>query len=307
MVEWRDGVLDMVMVARGGLAPGWREGLGRIPWRRLPFVVSVMLVVLLAVQAADLTWKVIAGLDQEAPAVVEQETTTEAVSKVSGDPGKALAALHLFGQPAPQTAVEQRKEAVADAPETRLNLTLHGVFVDHDPTRGAAIIAKPGSGQLYYRVGREVANGRVLREVYADRVILAGNRGLETLRFPKKVEIEVPEALSRTAASKAGARDLTGLKGMLEETPEKVLDYLRFLPVKTGGQLRGFRILPKRDRTLYNKLGLQPADIVTAVNGIPLSDEMQALQLIDDLGNAGQLVLQVERRGQTRTVTLDLQ
>ncbi len=90
-----------------------------------------------------------------------------------------IAARNLFG----------RSDAVADAPaafdapETRLRLTLEGVFQAEIPEESAAIVAEAGKPGELFLVGGKLPGGAVLAEVHADRIVLRRGTVLETLRF----------------------------------------------------------------------------------------------------------------------------
>lgn len=299
---------------RYGVLASWNKYFAPVV-ARLPMLLRWVLLVMIAYALAQLTWKLVPGDLQEAGLAGDvfpaTKNTGTSQSKTGKNQSSRLANLHLFGK-VEATAKATKKKRTAVAPPTTLKLTLFGVFVTPDPKQGEAIIGKAGKGQQYYRTGDTVSDGRILAEVYNDHVILDRNGSFETLRFPKefaRAPVRQPSKNTLDWASKNDTKpsNLGEFKDLFSDSPEKLLDHLRFLPVKTAGQLKGFRILPQRDRTLYRQLGLQPADIVTSVNGLPLTDESQALELIENLQESDQLVLQVERRGETRTMTLGLE
>ncbi|TLY48232.1 MAG: PDZ domain-containing protein [Gammaproteobacteria bacterium] len=55
-----------------------------------------------------------------------------------------------------------------------------------------------------------------------------------------------------------------------------------------------------------NQVGLKPTDLVTAVNGTPLSNVSNPQQLLDKFGNAASLQITVQRDGKPATLTLNL-
>ncbi len=299
-------------VLAGGLSGLWQHH-GEALLRLLPKVATAVLVVLLAQSLAHLSWRLVPLPASPAP-VPDQPRAVAAGGVARNSPERQaaeVARLHLFGERGAAPAAVPRP--VADAPETKLDLTLYGVFVEGRGEEGSAIIGKPGSSQRLYHVGEEVADGRSLAAVYPDRVILERDGGRETLRFPRRVAAKAGPATG-PAAGRGGlgtvfgapSRDLSEFRDLFGNSPDRILDHLRFLPVRAGGRLKGFRILPQGDRRLYNKLGLQPADIVVGVNGTPLTDEQQALAIVDQLRDAAAISLEVERRGQRRTLELTL-
>lgn len=85
----------------------------------------------------------------------------------------------LFGTAAgPSTA-----GPVVNAPETRLALTLHGLF--SGSSESSALISAAGGQPRRYLEGASLPGGAVLAEVQKDQVLLRRQGQLEVLRFPK--------------------------------------------------------------------------------------------------------------------------
>ena len=93
----------------------------------------------------------------------------------AADPGaqliRELPGWHLMGM------VTKQQDPVAvntpiDAPDTRLKLVLHGVFVSDGSGKARAIIADPKGKEEQYAVGEMLPGNAELSEVYPDRVIL---------------------------------------------------------------------------------------------------------------------------------------
>ncbi|RDH87426.1 MAG: type II secretion system protein GspC [endosymbiont of Seepiophila jonesi] len=284
--------------------PGW---LDQLVSRTLPRVALLVLVVLVAYVLAQITWQVIpVPAEQHIVRSGEVLTETKHPGRSIKDQSDRLSALHVFGRPgvvkrsAPKVVAER-------APETNLNLTLHGVFADPKPELGAAIIGKAGSEQKYYKVGKKIMGGVTLQAVHEDRVVLLRNGQSEVLRFPRASNKPVVTSSRSKSASKASSSSsLSTYKEMFKREPLKIFQHLRFVPVRTGKQLKGYRILPQKNRDLYNRLGVRPSDLVTSVNGVPLNDDKQAMGLIKDLQSADSIELVVLRQGQQTMLSLDL-
>ncbi|MBL3589801.1 MAG: type II secretion system protein GspC [gamma proteobacterium endosymbiont of Lamellibrachia anaximandri] len=285
--------------------PGW---LDQLVSRVLPRVALLVLVVLVAYVLAQITWQVIpVPAEQHIVRSGEVLTGTKHPGRSLKNQSGRISALHVFGRPgavkrsAPKVVAER-------APETNLNLTLHGVFADPKPELGAAIIGKAGSEQKYYKVGKKIMGGVTLQAVHEDRVVLLRNGRSEVLRFPRASKPVVTSSRSKSAskASSSSSSSLGTYKEMFKREPLKIFQHLRFVPVRTGKQLKGYRILPQKNRDLYNRLGVRPSDLVTSVNGVPLNDDKQAMGLIKDLQSADNIELVVLRQGQQTTLSLDL-
>ncbi|MEJ2591044.1 MAG: type II secretion system protein GspC [Candidatus Thiodiazotropha sp.] len=290
--------------------PKWVEPLLS---RYLPTALVALLVVLIGSQAAELTWRLIptpAGVNN-----VPQPVATAPQTGADRD-GESLhlasaANLHLFGVAGvtkPVARVDMK------APETRLNLTLHGVFVDEDPQKGAAIIGTSGSTQKYYRVGAEIMNGVKLQGVFNDRVVLLRNGQSEVLRFPKPSSsgsnvispLRGNAIRSSSVSNNAAATSLRDYREEFQKQPLKIFEHVRFVPVRSRDGLKGYRVLPQKNRDLYNRLGIRPSDLVTSVNGITLTNDQEAMKLIDTLKDASSIQVDIVRNGQPQSLTFSL-
>lgn len=291
--------------------PKWVETLAS---RHLPKVVVAFLVVLVASQAADLTWRLIPMPES---AVVTTQRIKQAPQVKTGakkEEGglEKVASLHLFGK---ADAVKTVKNIEQTAPVTRLNLTLHGVFVEDDPEQGTAIIGTSGSTQKYYKVGASVMNGVTLQGVFADRVVLLRNGQSEVLRFPKVPTISSTPLAKRSSSSAPAPRQrapantsssLSGYREVFQKEPLKIFEHVRFVPVRSREGLKGYRLLPQKNRQLYNKLGIRPSDLVTSVNGVTLTNDQEAMKLIQQLKDANTIQVDIVRNGQPQSLNFDL-
>jgi general secretion pathway protein C len=284
----------------------------------LPQVVAVLLVLFFAHQLAALTWQLFPQPAETSSnlEVAQPNGSSERVNQVTSvQIADKVAAMHLFGRAGQAKPVVMQERKVEKAPETNLNLTLHGVFTEADPKQGTAIIGKSGSKQEHYKVGDRIMTGVSLQEVYADRVVLLRNQRSEVLKFPKSQSIGQPNNKSRRGkpsasldpASSAEPSSLRDYRDMFTKEPLKLLEHVRFVPVRRGNTLRGYRLLPQRDRSLYNKLGIRPSDLVTAVNGVSLSNNKEALGLINQLKDAQQIEVSILRKGNEQSLTLSLE
>jgi general secretion pathway protein C len=73
-------------------------------------------------------------------------------------------------------------------------------------------------------------------------------------------------------------------------------DPLRPTPYFVNGEIRGYRVYPGSDRSAFASLGLRPGDLVTEIDGQPLTDSAVALELFEK-ALSGQPVQFSVRRG----------
>ena len=287
----------------------------RVLQSKAPLLVAVLLVVALGLAVAKLVWLLVPQPAWQAAPVTAQT----AGSTQTGIDMNALVAAHLFGKIA-AAPVEVARTEVTDAPDTNLNLTLKGIFAADDPARSVAMIESRRGEEKPYRVGDEIARGTKIHEIYSDRVILDRGGRFETLRLNKDDDSPTRSrsptrvaAAPRSAAPSGGSArtveatpTLRNIRQELLSDPSKASQYLRVQPAMNGGELRGYRIYPGRNRSLFNEAGLRSGDLVTSVNGVSMTDPSQAIQMLGTLSQATSLTVTVVRGGQTQTLNLSL-
>lgn len=268
--------------------------------RTLPPVVSVVLVTAIAWQLVQLTWLVLDGgpsaATPEAP--VPFTPATGAVRK--GIDVQSIVRARLFGEP--------EAEAVPDAttaPETQMNLVLSAVFAANDPAKGLAIIGESAQSGKVYGVGAAVRPGTKLHAVYADRVILDRNGRLEALALPKRSAALAINRPPPPQQAPSVNRFTENLRRLAETNPSALAEVIRPQPVFANGVQRGYRVYPGRNRQQFAKLGLQPGDLVLAINGTPLDDPQRGMEIFNTMGSSGRVSVTIERNGQSQELTLN--
>ncbi len=270
--------------------------------RRLPFWTSVLLGVLLAWTLAELTWALIPRPHPTIPIY-----RTQSVAVPAFDAGK-LADMHLFGS--------ANKSGPVNAPETTLNLILRGIVATSvNDKQSFAIIASNGIGQVY-AVGAQLPGGAKIQSIYPDHVLLMFNGHTQSLRLPKtsspgntgynaSLPLDTPSVVY--GRSLPASQNLNQLRNELVSHPERLLDMMRAMPVMENGKLSGYRVFPVGNSDAFAKLGLQPGDVVTAVNGMPLDNPAQSMQILSKLKTSDQISITFTRNGQQQTKVLQMQ
>jgi general secretion pathway protein C len=211
---------------------------------------------------------------------------------------------HLFGV----AAAEPGMQDPANAPLSSANLLLAGTIASQDPKHGVAIISDGGPSKVY-SVGDNVS-GATLRSVYLDHVILDRGGVLETLMLPRQLTGNRPVAAvrrpggadSRTVAAVDNIRRLVQQDpGILDQVMRTVASY-----DNAAGKLRGFRAYPGRNRAIFNKLGLKPGDLVTAINGTMLDDPQHSQEVFNTIQTSDHVTVTIERGGQKQDITLNI-
>lgn len=293
MADWGTGLLARLTAA----------GLDK----RLPVLAMLLLTALLAQSLAQLTWKLLPGQAQEPfPVATRVGSASPSAQSSSQTEVARINQWHLFGDA--KKVVAKPVDKITEAPDTRLNLKLLGVLAT-DSNTARAIIADGKGVEDAYAVGENLPGDAVLREIYADRVILEYRGRMETLRLPKEdlenlsVSSETVGQTSQRSTTQASTADNIALLRQYREAlisnPQSLMDLVSASPVNEEGtgKLKGYRIRPGKDRKLLGRFGLKSGDVVTGVNGVPLNNPIKALEIMRDLSTATSVTLDVERNG----------
>lgn len=274
--------------------------------RFAPGFAAVLFTLLLGHALADLTWALVplpeAARWQAPPA-------PPAVPGRAGDgiDINAITSAALFGR----YAAPSTDTSLLAAPETPLNLTLIGVWADDREDHSRALIAAQGGEEKSYAIGDDVSRGVTLNTIFPDRVILSRGGRLETLRLERDEGGGLagganPSPLQAADNSYGGPPQLSRIRDEVSRDPARAAEYIRIQPANVGGALKGYRVYPGRDRAAFSAAGLRPGDLVTSINGVQLDDPSKALQLLGELGQAGQINLVVERGGQPQNLSINM-
>ncbi len=223
---------------------------------------------------------------------------------------EALKSIALFGEvvdsPEPLEAPPEKKEE--PVVETKLNLTLKGLFTSGDSEVGHAIIANGRKDQLY-RVNEEIdgLSNVKLQAVYGDRVTLDNRGKAEVLYlYPEGERLAPPQS---SPSSPAVSDVLVGDSGVDSKVkPKRLNEIMRVVRErdKSTGDMLGFRVSPGRDREGFEKSGLQVNDVITAIDGDKLTDLRTAMSIYRNKREATQVSLLIRRDGSEISLDIDL-
>jgi general secretion pathway protein C len=270
-------------------------GLGGQLLSRAPQMVVVILVVLIGVRGAFI-------LAQLAGPPVPEPFPATAPIQLPANRGVDVAPVlraNLFGQSDPVLDS-------SNAPVTSMPLVLGGVVAVqdskgvHDPKSGFAQIGTTATDVRNYRVGGSVPGGARLHEVHRDRVLLDRGGSIEALLLPLRLGTPAPPP-----PVAVGAVPMQRVQQVMRENPALLNQIMSRTAVVVGGKLQGMRVNPGPNRQAFDKLGLRPGDLVTAINGTQLSDQ-RAEEVFNSLNNVAEANITVERNGTRQELHLNL-
>ncbi len=282
--------------------------------KSLTLPINLGLAAIIGYQLATLTWQLLPRpeTDLTPTALAPAAPMATGISKrKEASPAYEIAKWHLFGTkpvagtPPPLTPVV--------LPETRLNLSLKGIFASSDPSGGGAIIASGNTNENFYTTGTRLPGGAILESVHQDHVVILRGQTREMLKLPKDV-LATPGKKRNKAASQStvgnpplnnGQVAMKQIRDRMMQNPQSFSDFINITPQTERGRFIGYRIQPGRNPALIKTSGLQPGDIVTTINGIALDRPDKALSALRGLSNAQQASLTIRRNNQMRRILLD--
>jgi type II secretion system protein C len=90
------------------------------------------------------------------------------------------------------------------------------------------------------------------------------------------------------------------------ENPAQFFSQMRAMPHFVNGKTDGFSISEVAPGSVFQQLGLQDGDLLTSIDGQPVTNPMQAMGLIQAVKTASAIDLTVNRGGTPTSVHLDL-
>jgi general secretion pathway protein C len=215
----------------------------------------------------------------------------------------------------------------ANAPETALKLTLRGTLNLEDQDQGIAIISDESGRHARYQVGDELPGGARLSAISAGRVLLERNGQTEGLSLPREdgsrpapgarpgpgaagspsggVDRSMPSPFINPMIAPGGP-DMDSIREATGIDAAELASQVQVFPVLENGRFAGVRLSAGRDSALFERSGLKPTDIVTAVNGIPLDGPQRQSELMNSLRDASSLQLTIRRDGREQQLGVDL-
>jgi general secretion pathway protein C len=267
-----------------------------------PRLASWVLAVLIAVELARIAISLLSGSPVRSPQPVL--TSIAPRGQRAGLDIQSVVDAHLFGV----ATVDPSIQDPANAPQSTANLLLAGTIATQDPKRGVAIISDGGPSKVY-SVGDSVG-GAAVHSVYLDHVILDRGGQLETLLLPRLLGsgMHAAPVVRRPGASPQTVAAVDNIRRLVQQDPGILDQVLRTVPSydNAAGKLRGFRAYPGRNRQIFNKLGLKPGDLVTAINGTPLDDPQRSQEALNTIQSSDHATVTIERGGQKQEITLNI-
>ena len=181
------------------------------------------------------------------------------------------------------------------------------ILVSTQPARNLseslALVGTEALSPQTYVGGATLANGAKITDIQADYIVLSKDgRSARLYRQGSRSGITNHPELASLLLNVGGVQSEPAT---VEVSREALTDYLRPSPFYDGDTLRGFQVYAGNRAGVFAQMGLQPGDVITALNGVPLTDPSSSVGMLEELTHGASLSAQVERKGQSLELTLD--
>lgn len=220
-----------------------------------------------------------------------------------------------------------------EAVKSDLLVKLIGTIYGGDPYSGIALVENSTKKTINsFMVGDVLTKESTVKEVHKERIIIDREGRLEYIEVDKQelsrskrkkkakdapaasaiapIATEPPPNSYKEEGFERKEKEMvmtTAYKQKLLTTDfTKVLQDAKASPNMVDGELKGFLLSRIRKDSIYEKAGLQNDDIVTEINGIPLTDTSQAIRLLQSLRNEAEIELRILRGGAPQTFTMQV-
>jgi general secretion pathway protein C len=217
----------------------------------------------------------------------------------------------------PSTANGEEVSATA----TRTDLKLFGTVVAAERSQ---VLLEVNKELKLYRLDEEIPGGGIIEEIQRNQVTIRNrDQSLTTLMLHDQESLPSRVAPSKVAPSRGETSPTTTgevkevgenrwliSRNTIESVRENFADQLRLAqmqPRTVDGKTDGFLIQRINPRSLLVKLGLQRGDVIIDVNNIKLDSPEKALQVFQQLREARQISVAVERNGQPMSFSYEIE
>lgn len=228
--------------------------------------------------------------------------------------------------------------------DSQLPIDLVGTLVAVDAANSVATFQIQGENKIGW-VGSEFLDGKAKIDSIGQRYVVflegdhrtvvrlwgAKNAGAAQPGMPGRPDLKYPLANPPTAGirppptpgggpadraqsiregiQKTGAYDYQISRSMLDSELKdlgKLQSEARVVPHYKDQQYQGFKLVGVRPGSLYRAIGIRSGDVITAVNGTAIDSPNKALELFEQLKNSADIKVDIERRGQAKTLSYQI-
>lgn len=210
--------------------------------------------------------------------------------------------------PAGPISVVQPTPLGTDASVSPVPLALHLVAtrLGRNPSEGYADIGVNARSPQTYRARALLANGARVDEIYADHVVLKRDGHSTELYLDGTARRNAQDdSNSLVAGSVLTVGGTKPVQMAVADTQDEFSKRIRVSPEYDEDDLKGLRVYPGPDAAAFQRLGLEPGDRITSIDGHSIVEVPAAIEALRRLDHGSALVVSVQRGSQIERISLD--
>ena len=203
----------------------------------------------------------------------------------------------------PEPTLEAAPEANV-LPSASAAVALTGTILSAKSGEARAIIADVRGRQWIYERGDEIVGGGTVVEIHPDHVLLWRDGRLEALAFGGNTVARATQGAPEPSQETSPEDYPQVLRDAVFTRPELLLQLVGATVAVEEGRFLGYRVMKPEDPAFLESLGIEPGDVLTEVNGVPLATTSDyGAELFDTLRETGRLTYTVRRGNEMLVMT----
>lgn len=203
---------------------------------------------------------------------------------------------------------KETAQQIDDLDKTRLNLTLKGTIIT--PEKSVALIQK-ARDVLVLRVDESLSRDVTVHAIQDTFVVLENKGKLEKLMLPgmkdSKSSFLGKNRIHSAALTSDQQRTLEEVRRKVKTSPLAINRYIRIRTLQKNGKIQSLQLWPRREKAIFDALGFQAGDHLTAINGKSIADIASDMSQWQSMMNLSQAQFTVRRNGALQTIDVNLQ
>ena len=197
--------------------------------------------------------------------------------------------------------------------QTELNLKLWGTVTGDSEKAYAVIEDKSKNRQSLYHKGDAIQNATI-KMILRKKVVLRVNGEDEILVMEDEKDQSNRMDTASRRRDRAAYTDGRGDQLRIDRNEidsalnniNQLMQQVRVRPHFKNGKPNGLILTHIRNNSIFNELGLKSGDIVKGVNGEEIESVDDALKFYNNLKSSSSVQLQIERRGQEKSINYQI-
>lgn len=245
-----------------------------------------------------------APIAQDSPALGQQHKSLDIPVLRPKEHYEVIARRNIFsmGEEQPREQIQKRPDAGKPV-ESQLNLKLKGTVISPTGLALAMIEDPSAKKEGLYTVGDKIQDAQIVKILSHQVIVERGGRQESLSLF-----VEGPRKGERPAPGRPGAQGSSPASPVgSQQKVQMLMGKLRLRPHMQDGRPSGFVIGDVPKGSAFESAGLRTGDVVVSINNQEVKTPNELLKAYREVGEVGELLLDILRDGQSLTLRIDIE